>query len=196
MNSDIEILIQKISRLPGLGPRSARRIVINLIQNKERVLEPLLICMQKVCDTINVCSICGNIDVVQDNVCSICRDSNRRKDVICIVENIANLWALERTSCFSGQYHVLQGLLSSIEGIGPEALLLDKLAARCNHDSVQEIVIALSATIEGQMTDNYIRHFFKDSKIKITSLARGIPVGGELDYLDDGTLSMAFNDRG
>ena len=190
MGPDIETLIQKISRLPGLGPRSARRIVIYLMRNRERSMEPLLQCMDAVYQNIKTCPICSNIDTFSD-ICSICSDRKRRRDIICIVENVADLWAIERTSCFTGQYHILMGLLSSLEGQGPEFLMLEKLQKRCNENTVTEIVIALSATVEGQTTDHYIKNFFKDKNVKVTSLARGIPIGGELDFLDDGTLFAA-----
>ncbi len=194
MSPDIEILIQKISRLPGLGNRSARRIVIHLIQRKEQILEPLLISMQKIYNKVKTCPNCGNIDTF-DEICSICSDNSRRKDLICVVENVTDLWAIERTSCFNGTYHVLKGLLSSINGQGPEFLLLDKLMSRCQLYGVTEVIVALSATVEGQTTDYYIKNFFKDSNIKVSSLAHGIPIGGELDYLDDGTLLTAFSAR-
>jgi recombination protein RecR len=195
MSPDIETLIQKISRLPGLGPRSARRIVIHLIKNREQNMDPILLCMDKVCKNVKVCPTCSNIDTFSE-ICSICADKNRSKDIICIVESVSDLWAIERTSCFKGQYHVLRGLLSSLDGQGPEVLMLEKLQKRCEENHIGEIIIALSATIEGQTTDHYIRNFFKDKNIKTTSLARGIPIGGELDYLDDGTLFTAFSARG
>lgn len=194
MSPDIEVLIQKISRLPGLGPRSARRIVIHMIQHNEQILQPILTSLKTVHDKVQVCPICGNIDSFE-NACSICTDSKRKKDLICIVENVADLWAIERTSCFDGTYHVLKGLLSSIAGQGPEVLLLEKLEERCIQNHVEEIIIALSATIEGQTTDYYIKRFFKDKNIKVSSLAHGIPMGSELDYLDDGTLFTAFSAR-
>lgn len=195
MSPDIETLVQKISRLPGLGPRSARRIVLHLLKNKEQNLEPILMSMKNVHEKVRVCPICFNIDTF-DDCCSICSDSRRLKDVICIVESVADLWAIDRTSCFAGQYHVLKGLLSSIEGRGPEVLMLEHLKKRCEENNITEIIVALSATVEGQTTELYIRNFFKDTNIKITSLARGIPIGGELDYLDDGTLLTAFTARG
>ena len=194
MGPDIEALIQKISRLPGLGPRSARRIVVHLIKHKEQTLEPLLMGMDNVSKRIKECPICANVDTF-DDVCSICADSSRRKDLICVVESVADLWAIERSYCFRGQYHILKGLLSSLDGQGPEVLLLDQLKKRCLENNVTEIIVALSATVEGQTTDHYIKHFFKDQNIKITSLAHGIPMGGELDYLDDGTLLTAFSAR-
>jgi recombination protein RecR len=165
-----------------------------MIKNRAVSLEPLLVSMTRVYQNVKTCPICYNIDAF-DDVCSICSDQRRKRDVICIVESVADLWALERTSCFRGQYHILKGLLSSIDGNGPEVLLLDQLAQRCSDNEVTEIVIALSATVEGQTTDHYIRNFFSEKNIKTTSLAHGIPVGGELDYLDDGTLLAAFSAR-
>ncbi|MDR2107527.1 MAG: recombination mediator RecR [Holosporaceae bacterium] len=195
MGPDLETLIQKISRLPGLGPRSARRLVIHMMKYREQSLEPLLQSMENVRRNVKTCPICGNVDTFPD-ICSICSDKKRRKDVICIVESVADLWAVERTSCFTGQYHVLKGLLSSLDGRGPELLMLDKLQKRCGENAVAEVIIALSATVEGQTTGHYIRNFFRDKNLKITSPAHGIPIGGELDYLDDGTLAAAFSARG
>ena len=194
MSPDIEVLIQKISRLPGLGPRSARRIAIHLIQHNEDILEPMLKCMQKVHENVKVCPVCGNIDAFEET-CSICSDHSRKDDLICIVENVADLWAIERTACFNGKYHVLKGLLSSVNEQGTEVLLLDKLNDRCKSNDVKEIIVALSATIEGQTTDYYIKNYFKDKNVKVSTLAHGIPIGGELDYLDDGTLFTAFSAR-
>ncbi|MBR1734263.1 MAG: recombination protein RecR [Alphaproteobacteria bacterium] len=199
MGPDIETLIQKISRLPGLGQRSARRIVVHMIKNKnkENIFDPIMACMKKVSDNVKICPLCFNVDTFTGNSCSICSDDSRKKDLICIVETITDLWAIERTFCFKGQYHVLDGLLSSLENRGPEVLRLEELNERCEKQNVSEIVIALSATVEGQTTNHYIRNFFKDKhNIKITSLAHGIPIGGELDYLDDATLFTAFSARG
>ncbi|MDR0677901.1 MAG: recombination mediator RecR [Holosporaceae bacterium] len=194
MSPDIEALIRKISGLPGLGPRSARRIVIHLIKNREQVMEPILNGLENLYKNVKICPICSNVDSFSA-ICSICSDENRIKDTICIVESVADLWAVERTACFHGQYHVLKGLLSSMEGRGPEFLMLDQLQRRCEKNKVSEIIIALSATLEGQTTSHYIKDFFKNKNIKITMLAHGIPVGGELDYLDDGTLFAAFSAR-
>lgn len=196
MGPDIETLIQKISRLPGLGQRSARRIVVHMIKNKEHIFLPILNSMQKVADTVKTCPICFNVDSFEGESCSICSDPLRKKDLVCIVENVSDLWAIERTFCFKGQYHVLDELLSSLENRGPEVLKLEHLQKRCIDDKVTEIVIALSATVEGQTTGHYIRNFFKNMNIKITALAHGIPIGGELDYLDDATLFTAFSARG
>ena len=194
MGPDIKMLIQKMSRLPGLGPRSARRAALHMIKNREQILEPMLTSLTKVFENVKVCPQCSNIDTFED-VCSICSDSLRRNDLLCIVESVADLWAIERTFCFKGRYHVLKGLLSSFEGKGPEVLMLDQLHERCTKNEVTEIIIALNATVEGQTTLHYIRNYFKDKNIKTTSLAHGIPVGGELDYLDDATLLTAFSDR-
>lgn len=195
MSPSIEQLIQKVARLPGLGPRSARRMVLYLIQNRERAFQPILSVLQKVYDGVKICPICGNVDTF-DKICSICSDKRRRQDIICIVERVSDLWAIERTSCYNGQYHVIKGLLSSIENRGPEFLLLHKLQDRCKSNEIKEIIIALSATVEGQTTDHYIRNFFRNNpNIKLSSLARGIPIGGELDYMDDGTLFTAFSER-
>jgi recombination protein RecR len=158
-------------------------------------MEPILTNLEQVYKNVKICPICSNIDTFTD-VCSICSDGRRRKDIVCIVENVSDLWAIERTSCFFGQYHVLKGLLSSLDGRGPEFLKLDELQDRCRENGVTELIIALSATVEGQTTDHYIKNFFKNKNIKTTSLAHGIPMGGELDYLDDGTLFAAFSARG
>lgn len=196
MGSDIEILINKISRLPGLGPRSARRIVLHLIKDTSKNLVPIISAINNVQANVKECSICGNIDTFVD-FCEICSDKSRNKSVICIVEQVSDLWAFERTKCFFGNYHVLNGILSATHGSDPEELLLDKLIIRCKENNVNELIIALSATVEGQTTDQYIRSYIDQSGInlKITSLAHGIPVGGELDYLDDGTLLTAYNAR-
>lgn len=196
MGSEIETLIQKISRLPGLGQRSARRIVVYMMKNKDNIFQPILVSMQKVFDSVKTCPRCFNVDSFVGDACSICSDNSRKKDIICVVESISDLWAIEKTFCFKGEYHVLDGLLSSFENKGPEVLMLEHLSKRCEENGVSEIVIALSATVEGQTTNHYIRNFFKDKNIKITSLAHGIPIGGELDYLDDATLFTAFSARG
>lgn len=195
---DIEVLINKMARMPGFGPRSARRVVLHLLSNKEKFLKPLLDNLHNVYENVKVCPICGNIDTFEE-ICSICSNELRSSQTICIVESVADLWAIERSKCFSGKYHVLKWLLSSIEGKGPEVLMLENLVERCRENSVAEIIIALSATIDGQTTDQYIRNYIRSfdefSNMKITSLAVGIPLGGELDFMDDGTLFTAFNFR-
>lgn len=195
---EIEGLINRIARLPSLGPRSAKRIVLHLLKDKDRLLKPFIQSLVTVYDSVKTCPICGNIDVF-DNVCSICANELRSDKIVCIVENVADLWAIERSRCFSGKYHVLNGLLSSINGNCPSTLNLSNLVDRCIDHEVNEIIIALSPTVDGQTTDQYIRNFLNDDKycvnIKKTSLAVGIPFGGELDFMDDSTLFTAFNSR-
>lgn len=196
ISPDIETLIGKVSRLPGLGPRSARRIVLHLLKNKDKLLEPLITALSTVQDQVKECPICGNLDIFEQT-CHICSDPLRSVSLLCIVESVSDIWAVERSKCFNGKYHVLHHLLSSINGNGPESLMLDKLLLRCERDEITEVVFALSATLDGQTTDQYIRSYISSSKpdIKLTSLAVGIPMGGELDFLDDGTLFTAFNFR-
>lgn len=196
ISPDIETLIGKVSRLPGLGPRSARRIVLHLLKNKERTLEPLITALNCVYNTVKECPVCGNLDIFE-NVCHICADPQRNSSLLCVVENVSDIWAIERSRCFNGKYHVLHNLLSSLNGSGPESLMLDRLLLRCEQDNVTEVVIALSATLDGKTTDQYIRSYISEAKrnIKLTSLAVGIPMGGELEFLDDGTLFTAFNYR-
>ncbi len=198
INSDIDVLVNKISRLPGLGPRSARRIVLHLLRSREKTFSALISALQYVYDNVKRCPICGNMDVF-DECCSICNDTSRNNETICIVESISDIWVIERSGCYNGKYHVLNGLLSSIDGYGPELLMLDKLAQRCQQHNVNEIIIALSTTLDGQTTDQYIRTYLQSidgcKDIKVASLAVGMPVGGELDILDDGTLFTAFNFR-
>lgn len=198
INQDIETLINKMSRLPGLGPRSARRAVLHLLKNKDKAFSQLITAMQTVHASTRECPVCGNIDVFTEK-CSICSDTARNNQLICIVESVSDVWAIERSNCFNGTYHILHGLLSSLDGNGPDGLLLDRLIKRCEENNVSEIVIALSATLDGQTTDQYIRGYISDvqscSNIKISSLAVGIPIGGELDFIDDGTLFTAFNFR-
>lgn len=195
---EIEGLINRIARLPSLGPRSAKRIVLHLLKDKEKLLKPFIQSLVSVYDSVKTCPICGNIDVF-DNVCSICANELRSNKLICIVETVSDLWAIERSRCFSGKYHVLNCLLSSINGNGPDALNIRNLIERCINNDVNEIIIALSPTVDGQTTDQYIRNFLNEDKrcvsIKKTSLAVGIPFGGELDFMDDSTLFTAFNSR-
>lgn len=195
MGNEIEILIQKIARLPGLGQRSARRLVLYLLKDKDKYMTPLMIAMDNVFHTVKTCPICGNIDTFE-NFCHICTDKSRKNNIICIVESVSDLWAIERSNCYHGQYHVLGGLLSSFDSFTPENLKLDFLRNKILQQNVDEIVVALSATIDGQTTDHFIKSYFGDLKeVKLSSLSQGIPIGGELDYLDDGTLFTAFNLR-
>ena len=193
LGNDIEDLIGKFSKLPGLGPRSARRAVLELIKNKNLLIRPLLSSLENALNNIKICSKCGNFDSIDP--CGICEDPRRDTSVICIVEGVSDLWALERTSSFRGLYHVTGGLLSAIDGIRPEDLNLSSLFLRAKKTDVSEVIMALSATLEGQTTAHYLANFLKDAKVRISGLARGIPVGGELDYLDDGTITAALKSR-
>lgn len=190
---EIEQLIRLLSKLPAFGPRSARRAVLYLLNKKESHFSPLMTAFQTVYDRIIVCPICGNMDTQAP--CSICQNPNRNPNQICVVRDVADLWALERTGVYKGVYHTLGGVLSALDGIGPEELriqsLLDKVAA----GGVEEIIFALPATVEGQTTVHYLKDCLKDYPVHISALSRGVPIGGELDYLDDGTLQMAFKAR-
>jgi len=189
----IEQLIRLMSKIPGLGPRSARRAVLHLMDKKEGVLLPLISSMQAVAENVRKCSICGNMDTTDP--CSVCADSKREVNQICVVQDIADLWALERAGLFKGVYHVLGGVLSAIDGIGPQELSVAELVNRVQSGVVQEVILALPATVDGQTTAHYVAERLSKYPVKITTLSRGVPVGGELDYLDDGTLQMAFKAR-
>lgn len=191
--SPLEHLITLFSKLPGLGPRSARRIVLQLIRKKEVLLYPLVREMQTVAETIQTCRTCGNLDAT--NPCGICSDPRRDETLLCVVEDLADLWAIERSSLYRGKYHVLGGVLSAIDGIGPDHLRIPLLLEKASVPALQEVIIATNATVEGQTTAHYITERLKDSHVKITRLAQGIPVGGELDYLDEGTLGAALRAR-
>jgi recombination protein RecR len=191
--AEIERLIQLFAKLPGLGPRSARRVVLFLIKRRESLMLPLA---QGLTDTANAmrhCSNCGNVDVTDP--CAICADQRRDARVICAVEDVADLWALERAAAFSGRYHVLGGTLSALDGRGPEDLNIAGLVARATAEEVTEVVLATSATVDGQTTAHYVAERLADAGVTVSRLAHGVPVGGELDYLDDGTLSAALKAR-
>ena len=195
---ELESLVQLLSRLPGLGPRSARRAVLHLVKRRESALLPMIASMQQVADTLVECRSCGNIDT--RNPCGICADPRRDDRALCVVEDVADLWALERASQWRGRYHVLGGTLSALDGVRPEDLRLASLEARIVHakDSgaaVEEVVLALGATLDGQTTSHYVADRLTPLGISVTSLAHGIPVGGELDYLDEGTLALALKAR-
>lgn len=192
-HNPIDNLTKIIGRLPGLGPRSARRLVLTLLNKKETLMSPLIQALQEAEINVVHCSECGHIDI--QNPCHICTDPQREKTKICVVENVADLWALERTSAFNGIYHILGGTLSAIDGRGPEELNIPKLIHRIDTLSVQEVILALNATLEGQTTIHYITECLSSKSIKITGLAHGVPIGGELDYLDDGTIVTAFKAR-
>ena len=190
---EIEILIDLMAKLPGLGPRSARRAVLHLIRKKSTLLNPLSKQMAKVFEQARECLNCGNIGTSE--MCEICENQKRMNGQICIVEDVSDLWAMERTSVFKGRYHVLGGTLSALDGIGPNELKIPKLIKRLESEEVNEVILALNATLEGQTTAHYIAEQI-ENKVSVTSLARGVPMGGELDYLDEGTISAALNARG
>lgn len=191
--TDIDQLIQIFSRLPGLGPRSARRLVLHLIRNREKLADPLIRTLGGVLESIRSCSSCGNVDSVDP--CHICADTRRDNAAICVVEDIADLWAIERSNTYRGRYHVLGGTLSALDGRGPEQLNLHSLVARIRELEVTEVILATNATVDGQTTAYYIMECLAATQVKISRLAQGIPFGGELDYLDDGTLNAAFKAR-
>ena len=193
VSADIERLIGLLAKLPGLGPRSARRAVLHLVKRRESLAQPLAKAMAETLDNIKTCSRCGNLD--SQDPCALCRDPKRGGSVICVVEDVADLWALERSAAFRGHYHVLGGTLSALDGIGPEDLNIPGLLARVNEDSVKEVILATSATVDGQTTAHFLADKLAGTKAEVTELAHGVPVGGELDYLDDGTLSAALRDR-
>jgi recombination protein RecR len=190
---EIERLIQLLSKLPGLGPRSARRAALALLKKRETLLEPLADAMAKAASALKTCDNCGNLDTTDP--CALCRDPARETGVICVVEDVADLWALERAGVFRGRYHVLGGALSALDGVTPERLNLPKLRERVKSGGANEIILAMNATVEGQTTAHYLLDALEPFSVKITRLAHGVPVGGELDYLDEGTLSAAFKAR-
>ncbi len=190
---EIERLIQLLAKLPGLGPRSARRAALFLIKNRERLLAPLALAMAEAQEKVTICSECGNVDTVDP--CTLCTDTRRDRTVICVVEEVGDLWALERAGAWSGLYHVLGGTLSAIEGVRPEDLAIGSLIERAGAAQVKEVVLALNATVEGQTTAHYITERLKTLGIAASRLAHGVPVGGELDYLDEGTLTQAIRAR-
>ena len=189
---EIERLIQLLGRLPGLGPRSARRVALHLLKKRETLLEPLADALSKAAAALKTCSNCGNLDTTDP--CAICRDQERETGVICVVEDVADLWALERAGVFKGRYHVLGGALSALDGVTPERLNLPKLIERVRNGAT-EVILAMNATVEGQTTAHYLMDTIEPLSVKVTRLAHGVPVGGELDYLDEGTLSAAFKAR-
>lgn len=193
MHSDLDNLINLLGRLPGLGKRSARRAVLHLVKNREAILLPLADALDKTILNIKVCQSCGNVDDISP--CRICVDMRRASDKICVIEDVADLWAIERSNIFSGVYHVLGGTLSALDGRRPEDLNIEKLVGKVANGEVQEVILATSATVEGQTTAHYIAEKLKESGVQISQIAHGIPIGGELDYLDDGTLGAALKAR-
>jgi len=188
----IERLIQLLAKLPGLGPRSARRAALALLKKRDVLLEPLAAAMRDAASAIKTCEVCGNLDTVTP--CSVCRDARRDTHVLCVVEDVADLWALERAAVFRGKYHVLGGALSALDGVTPDRLNVAPLIERVKA-GVDEVILAMNATVEGQTTAHYLVDTLSSSGVKVTRLAHGVPVGGELDYLDEGTLSAAIRSR-
>ncbi len=191
--ADIDRLIKLLARLPGLGPRSARRAALSLLKKRESLMEPLAQALAVAASSIKACSQCGNLDDIDP--CLICQDEKRDNSLICIVEDVADLWALERTGSYKGRYHVLGGVLSALDGIGPEDLNIGTLVDRVGAGDVGEVILATNVTVDGQTTAHYITDRLASSGVKITRLAHGVPVGGELEYLDDGTLMTALKAR-
>ena len=189
---DIDALIELMAKLPGLGPRSARRAVLHLIRKRALLLTPLADLMQTVAVTAQECLNCGNIGT--EDICDICRNERRATGELCVVEDVADLWAMERAQVFKGRYHVLGGCLSALDAIGPDELRIPKLIDRVSSENITEVILALNATIEGQTTAHYLVDQL-ESRTKVTTLAQGVPIGGELDYLDDGTITAALKAR-
>jgi recombination protein RecR len=190
---EIERLIQLLAKLPGLGPRSARRAALHLIQKKDQLLVPLAAAMDVAVERVIVCSRCGNIDTTDP--CMICSDPRRDEAALVVVEDVSDLWALERAGAINARYHVLGGALSALDGVGPDDLSIDKLVQRVAEGTVREVILAVNATVEGQTTAHFITDRLAGLGVKISRLAHGVPVGGELDYLDEGTLSAAIRSR-
>jgi recombination protein RecR len=190
---EIERLIALLARLPGLGPRSARRAALFLIKKREQIMAPLGAALQTAFDKIEICRTCGNIDT--QNPCTVCIDARRDRTILVVVADVADLWALERAHAVNARYHVLGGTLSPLDGIGPQDLSIDALIARAHEAEVTEVILALNATVDGQTTAHYITDLLHEANVKVTRLAHGVPVGGELDYLDEGTLSAAIRQR-
>ena len=190
---EIERLISLLAKLPGLGPRSARRAALALLKRREQLLTPLSAALAEAAAKVKTCSVCGSLDT--QDPCAICADPGRDAGLICVVEEVGALWAMERGGAFRGRYHVLGGLLSALDGVGPDALRVNPLLARVSDQAVREVILALPATVDGQTTAHYLAERLSPSKVEVTMLARGVPVGGELDWLDDGTIAQALRAR-
>jgi recombination protein RecR len=191
--TELDRLIQLLAKLPGLGPRSARRAALQMLKRRESLMEPLAAALMEAARAVHPCSICGNLDTTEP--CTLCRDPKRDAGIICVVEDVADLWAIERAHAFKGRYHVLGGTLSALDGVGPSELRIDQLTARVKEAGAREIILAMNATVEGQTTAHYITDRLAETGVAISRLAHGVPVGGELDYLDDGTLAAAMTAR-
>jgi recombination protein RecR len=192
-STEIEALVQALARLPGLGPRSARRAALHLLKKREAALTPLLQALGSVAERLATCSACGNLDT--RDPCAICTDPRRDARMLCVVEEVADLWALDRSRLFPGRFHVLGGRLSALEGVRPEDLAIDGLLRRLGEGGIDEVVLAMNATLEGQTTAHYLAERIEAFPVRLTQLAHGLPVGGELDYLDEGTLAQALRAR-
>jgi len=190
---EIDALTQALARLPGLGPRSARRAVLHLLKRRETALVPLVAALQAVAAGLATCGICGNVDT--RDPCGVCTDPRRDQTTLCVVEEVADLWALDRSRLFPGRYHVLGGRLSALDGVGPEQLSIDALAGRIAEGGIDEVVLAMNATLEGQTTMHYVADRLSGHGVRVMQLAHGMPVGGEMDYLDEGTLAQALRAR-
>ena len=193
METPLDQLIKRLSRLPGLGPRSARRAALHLLKNKQSMMVPLAMEMQAVAQSVKTCLICGNLDLTDH--CQICSDHKRDETRLCVIEDVSDLWAMERAGVFSGRYHVLGGTLSALEGRRPSDLGIDQLIQRVKTGQISELILATSATVDGQTTAHYIAERFIGTDVSITRLAHGLPVGGELNFLDEGTLAQAMRAR-
>jgi recombination protein RecR len=193
IGAEIDKLIQLLARLPGLGPRSARRAALHLLKKRETLLDPLVRSLEEVARTVKSCGRCGNLDT--RDPCAICADQRRDAGLVCVVAEVGDLWALERSGAFKGRYHVLGGMLSALDGVGPEKLNIAGLVDRAGRGEVREAILALDATVDGQTTAHYIADRLAGTGAKVSRLAHGVPVGGELDYLDDGTIAAALNAR-
>ena len=190
---ELQRLIDLLAKLPGLGPRSAKRAALYLLKKREQVMGPLAFALDDAAKKVKACSVCGNWDSIDP--CAVCADHERETSVICVVQDVGDLWALERAGAHKGRYHVLGGLLSPLDGVGPDDLHIGSLVARAQEESVKEIVLALAATVDGQTTAHYLTEHLAGANVAVTRLSQGVPVGGELDYLDEGTLSAAMKAR-
>ena len=190
---EIEKLIKIIAKLPSLGTRSSRRIVLQLLKKRESLFLPLIESLNEVAQNIKTCEVCGNFDTTSP--CSVCSSDKREQHQSCVVQDVADLWAMERVAFFKGKYHVLGGVLSALDGVAPEDLNIESLLYRIKKEEITEVILALPATVDGQITAHYLVSRLKDSNVKVTTLAQGIPMGAELDYMDEGTIQLALNSR-
>jgi len=193
VSPEFQRMIDLLAKLPGLGPRSARRVALHLVKRKDTAMRPLARALEEAADAIRACTTCGNLDT--HDPCSICSDNRRDRSAICVVEEVGDLWALERATVFKGTYHVLGGTLSALEGVGPDDLNIAPLIERASDKTVTEVILAVDATVDGQATAHYLTDRLEDANVIISHLAHGVPVGGELDYLDEGTLAAALKAR-